>query len=233
LDVILRKVSQKILQNYSGSQKVVFYGDFNVLNQIYENNIILKKDIIVYPDSTAVYLLLNIQGTSLNKIVSTDLQNDLLFNAIAHRKNIYFFGDSEEVLTKLSSLLWDKYNCRCHTYPGYNYCHEDVIIDINNVKPDILFVGLGAGKQEKWVIENHICLNVPLILTVGGWFCYLAGIKKRAPFWIRKLHFEWLYKLILEFHRVWRRYLIGAPLFFYRVVTRKIRLELKDEVVII
>jgi N-acetylglucosaminyldiphosphoundecaprenol N-acetyl-beta-D-mannosaminyltransferase len=93
--------------------------------------------------------------------------------------------------------------------------------------PDILFVGLGVGRQENWIIENFTKLNVPLIMSVGGWFRYLAGTRKRAPKFLRLLHLEWLYKLLTEFNRVWKRYLIGVPLFFYRVLTKKILIELK------
>jgi len=82
--------------------------------------------------------------------------------------------------------------------------------------------------EQKWIIENFKNLNVQLILSVGGWFQYLAGNKKRAPKVLRNLHLEWVHKLIIEYDRVWKRYLLGAPKFFYRVITRKIVLELKE-----
>ncbi len=112
-------------------------------------------------------------------------------------------------------------------YKGYNFNTNEVIKRINDSNTDILFVGLGVTRQEKWIIENYKYINVELIIAVGGWFQYLAENKKRAPKFLRQLHLEWLIKLINEFSVVWKRYLIGVPLFFYRVLTKKIQLVIK------
>jgi N-acetylglucosaminyldiphosphoundecaprenol N-acetyl-beta-D-mannosaminyltransferase len=233
LELVLQKIKEDILDECHQKKRILFYGDFNVLNEIYKNNLNLSNHITLYPDSTAVYVALKLLGCYIKKIVSTDLLDKLLYAAIENNKILFFFGNSEEVLLKIKSFLYQKYNYPCHIYSGYDYKNEDLKAAINSVKPDILFVGLGAGKQEKWVLENHYSLNAAIIITVGGWYCYLAGEKKRAPLWIRNLHMEWLHKLINEFRRVWRRYLIGIPLFYYRIITGKIIIKLRDEAVII
>ena len=66
-------------------------------------------------------------------------------------------------------------------------------------------------------------------MSVGGWFQYLAGNKKRAPLIFRKIHLEWLHKLFYEFPRVWKRYLIGIPQFYFRVFTKKIIINLDEK----
>ncbi len=111
------------------------------------------------------------------------------------------------------------------SHNGYDFIDQEVISKINDSGAEILFVGLGAGRQEKWIAENDNKLNCKLIMSCGGWFQYLAGYKKRAPSIMIKLYLEWLYKLLTEFPRVWQRYLIGVPKFFYRIITKKIILS--------
>ena len=209
----------------------ILYGDFNVINYLFDNKIIFDKEIILYPDSSAVYFCAKfILGKRLREHVSTDIQNKLLEASNEFSKNLFFFGDREEILNKLIFNIQKQYRNikivgQCS---GYKYNSSDLVNKINESKADVLFVGLGVGKQEKWIIENFKNLNVQLILSVGGWFQYLAGNKKRAPKVLRNLHLEWVHKLIIEYDRVWKRYLLGAPKFFYRVITRKIVLELKE-----
>lgn len=210
---------------------IILYGDFNVLNFLYENNIMLRKDIILYPDSSTVYFCTKfLAGKKLRKHISTDIQKELLDASNILSKKLFFFGDSNEVLNNLGLNIQNQYRnvkiVGCSE--GYRYSSIEVIEKINEVKPDILFVGLGIGLQEKWIIENYQKVNVPLIISVGGWFQYLAGNKKRAPKILRDLHLEWAHKLIIEYDRVWKRYVLGVPKFFYRVITRKIVLELKE-----
>ncbi len=114
------------------------------------------------------------------------------------------------------------------TVNGYVFNDESVCKKINSSCPDILFVGLGVTRQEKWIGDNYKKLNVPLIISVGGWFQYLGGVKKRPPLILRKLHLEWLYKFCREFRRVWKRYLIILPLFMLRIITGKIKVELEQ-----
>lgn len=226
----INKINTDYLFDDSNQKKVLIYADFNMLNLIYESKLELNdSDINIYPDSTAVYFALKIfNRKNIKKIISTDLQENILYHFVSKNKRVFFFGDTEDVLLHLKNNLIKKYEniLISGTNNGFNYNDEEIIKKINNTSTEILFVGLGAGRQEKWIINNHKKLNCKLILSCGGWFQYLAGYKKRAPIFIRRLHLEWLHKLINEFPRVWKRYFLGIPLFYYRLLTKKIILKL-------
>lgn len=209
---------------YTSKKKVILYADFNVLNYFYSNRTYIPSDFCVYFDSTLVYFVLKMIGVkSINRNVSTDFQEKLLIEADKHHKKIYFFGDSSRTLLKLKQSLFQKYPriIIAGISNGYSFNSNEVIEKINSSDADILLVGLGIGKQEPWILENYKLLNVPMVLSVGGWFRYLSGEKKRAPKIFRSLYLEWFYKLISEFPRIWKRYLIGAPKFIYRSMLRK------------
>lgn len=215
--------------NYSEKSRVILYADFNVLNYFYENKIIPPEKFELYPDSTAVYFITTFfLKWKFKKFVSTDFQSELLRRFVEKDKKIFFFGDYEEVLNTMINKLQGRFKGIniVGIFNGFNYDNDLIIERINQSNADVLFIGLGAGQQEEWICENYYKINSELVITVGGWFQYLSGYKKRAPLIVRKLNLEWLYKLSIEFPRIWSRYLIGVPLFFIRVLSGKIKLEL-------
>jgi N-acetylglucosaminyldiphosphoundecaprenol N-acetyl-beta-D-mannosaminyltransferase len=93
---------------------------------------------------------------------------------------------------------------------------EIKIIDIiNAVSPDILFIGLGAPKQEKWMFKHSPKINASVIMGVGAAFDFLAGGKKQAPLWIQSIGLEWLFRLFSEPRRLWKRYIIYNTLYIF------------------
>ncbi len=216
----------------SGSEPcVIMYADFNVINHIYESRLEIPINFKLYPDSTAVYFILKLfVDNKVAKIVSTDLQHNLLNFLANSGKRIFLFGDSDEILNKVKITLLERKGSLqlAGFHNGYIYNEYEVIETINKSNSDVLFVGLGATRQEKWIINNYKKLNVKLIISVGGWFQYLAENKKRAPLFLRRMHLEWFYKLTKEFKSVWKRYLFGFPFFCYRVVFKKINFEILD-----
>ena len=93
--------------------------------------------------------------------------------------------------------------------------HEDesVVQMINDAKPDVLWVGLGCPKQEKWAFEHRHLLHVPIIAAVGQAFDIYAGRVKQAPSWMRDGGLEWAFRLATNPKRLWRRYVIFNSLF--------------------
>jgi N-acetylglucosaminyldiphosphoundecaprenol N-acetyl-beta-D-mannosaminyltransferase len=136
----------------------------------------------------------------------------------------YFYGSSPDVLEKLKKRL-------CERYPGLVVSgaysppfgqvtkeEDDKIIEnINKNNPDIIWVGLGSPKQDIWMHEHRDRINAPVMAGVGAAFDFLAGVKPQAPRWIRNNGFEWLFRLITEPNRLWRRYLIDNLLFLYYI----------------
>lgn len=100
--------------------------------------------------------------------------------------------------------------------------NEAVIADINACKPDILFVGFGMPVQEQWLVENWDRINSHVALTGGAVFDYLSGNLPRAPRWMTEHGFEWLGRLMVEPRRLWKRYLIGNPLFLWRIFIHEV-----------
>jgi N-acetylglucosaminyldiphosphoundecaprenol N-acetyl-beta-D-mannosaminyltransferase len=98
-----------------------------------------------------------------------------------------------------------------------------VVAEINAASPDILLVGLGMPLQERWLMENLRGLDVGVALTGGAVFDYASGRLRRGPRLLTDNGFEWLARLIVEPRRLWRRYLIGNPLFLARVLAQRLR----------
>lgn len=93
---------------------------------------------------------------------------------------------------------------------------EKIIASINATNPDVVWVGLSAPKQDHWMHEHRNRLTAPVVVGVGAAFDFHAGIKRQAPAWMQENGFEWLFRLLQEPKRLWRRYLVyGSQFFFY------------------
>jgi N-acetylglucosaminyldiphosphoundecaprenol N-acetyl-beta-D-mannosaminyltransferase len=99
---------------------------------------------------------------------------------------------------------------------------------ITAARPNILFVALGAPKQEFWIYEHGLQLSVPVCIGVGGSFEIVGGIVPRAPMWTQNIGCEWLYRFWREPRRMWRRYLIGNVEFAAIVLRQRIRRAFLD-----
>jgi N-acetylglucosaminyldiphosphoundecaprenol N-acetyl-beta-D-mannosaminyltransferase len=106
-----------------------------------------------------------------------------------------------------------------HGYFEPDTPHNDrVLEDINAKRPNILLVGMGSPKQELWVDRYADSLDVDILWTVGALFDYVSGRVPRAPRWLADNGLEWIFRLGIEPQRMWRRYLLGNPVFLSRVV---------------
>ena len=158
-----------------------------------------------------------------------------LFAFEMHRLNrlggkVMFLGSSEKVLDlirKKSATLYS--NLEVVTYsPPYKpkFTLEDdqnMVQAINEANPDLLWIGMTAPKQEKWTYANWDRLNIHChVGTVGAVFDFFAGTYKRAPEIWQRMGLEWLYRLLKEPRRMWKRYIIGNVVFMGHVVREKI-----------
>ena len=146
-----------------------------------------------------------------------------------NRKRVMFMGSSEKVLAKIREKAAVDYpNLDVVTYsPPYKpeFSNEDsqAMIDaINDANPDLLWIGMTAPKQEKWTYTHWNELNIHChVGTIGAVFDFYAGTAKRAPKWWQDHSLEWLYRLCIEPKRMWRRYLLGNPLFMWNIIKEK------------
>ena len=104
--------------------------------------------------------------------------------------------------------------------PEFSDEDNKAIIDaINAANPDLLWIGMTAPKQEKWTYSHWNELNIHChVVTIGAVFDFFAGTVERAPIWWQNHGLEWLYRLIKEPKRMWRRYIIGNTLFLWNMV---------------
>ncbi len=144
-------------------------------------------------------------------------------------KIVMFMGSSQKVLDLIVKRAAEVYpHLKVVTYsPPYKteFSDEDnkAIIDaIHAANPDLLWIGMTAPKQEKWTYSHWKELNIHChVGSIGAVFDFFAGTMKRAPMWWQDHGLEWLYRLLKEPKRMWRRYIIGNALFLWNMVKEK------------
>ena len=142
---------------------------------------------------------------------------------------VMFLGSSEKVLSPIRERAATDYPClEVVTYsPPYKpeFSDEDnraMIKAINDADPDLLWIGMTAPKQEKWAYRHWQELDIHCHCgTIGAVFDFYAGTIKRAPLWWQDHSLEWLYRLLMEPRRMWRRYIIGNAKFLYYIYKEK------------
>ena len=144
-------------------------------------------------------------------------------------KIVMFMGSSQKVLDLIVKRAAEVYpHLKVVTYsPPYSpeFSDEDnkAIIDaIHAANPDLLWIGMTAPRQEKWTYSHWKELNIHChVGSIGAVFDFFAGTMKRAPMWWQEHGLEWLYRLLKEPKRMWRRYIIGNALFLWNMVKEK------------
>ena len=142
---------------------------------------------------------------------------------------VMFMGSSEKVLDLVVKRAAEVYpHLKIVTYsPPYKpeFSEEDnkaIVEAINAVDPDLLWIGMTAPKQEKWTYSHWNELNIHChVGTIGAVFDFFAGTVERAPMWWQRHGLEWLYRLLKEPKRMWRRYIIGNTLFLWNMLKEK------------
>ena len=144
----------------------------------------------------------------------------------SEKLRVMFMGSSPKVLSLIRKRAASDYpNLEVVTYsPPYKpeFSDEDNAAIINAINPDLLWIGMTAPKQEKWTYSHRNELNIRChVGTIGAVFDFYAGTAKRAPKWWQEHSLEWLYRLLIEPRRMWRRYLIGNILFLWNISKEK------------
>lgn len=160
------------------------------------------------------------------KVSGSDLFPKVCSLASKKGYKVFLLGAAEGVADKAAKNLMEKYNGLevVGTYsPSYGFEKkedeiENIINIINTTKPDILAVGLGAPKQEKFLYKYKDKLNVPVSLAIGASIDFEAGNIDRAPIWMQNAGLEWFYRLMKEPKRMFKRYLIDDMKIFKLVI---------------
>lgn len=192
---------------------------------------IYEKAFLAVPDGVSLLWSAKFLKTPLNgRVNGTDLFEEL--SAVAERKGLKVFllggrpGAAEAAKRTLQTRHPNLQIVGTHCPPyGFESQSEELASINSKIKaaaPDILFVGLGAPKQEKWIYENYQELGVPVSLGIGVSFELVADMVQRAPLWMQKWGLEWLFRLIVEPKRLWKRYVMGNPQFMWLVIKQRL-----------
>ncbi len=188
---------------------------------------------ILLPDGIGIVLAAKMLGHALSeRVAGSDFFLELSRRAEVHGGLRYFFvGSSDMVLERIVKRLRSEFPhvevCGVYSPPFKEELSDedddDIVRRVNQARPDILWVGMTAPKQEKWIYKNRRRLDVPLTAAIGAVFDFYAGTRKRAPQWVCKMGLEWLPRLVREPRRLFRRNFISSPMFLLMVLQEKFR----------
>jgi N-acetylglucosaminyldiphosphoundecaprenol N-acetyl-beta-D-mannosaminyltransferase len=241
----LEKASQEIVSfALAGDKGIVVTPNVDhimMLEYDHEMRTIYKHARFVFADGMPIVLLSKIlasgNGGLPERVTGADMLPQVCSIASRHDLGIYFLGGEPGIAEKAARNL-------TKIYPGLKIVgiysppfgfeldpdeSKRIVERINSCGTDILFIGVGAPKQEKWAWANMDQLQVGPILCVGAAFDFMAGDIKRAPRVMQKIGLEWFWRLINEPGRLWKRYLLRDSRFIFlafREIYRKIRQQL-------
>jgi N-acetylglucosaminyldiphosphoundecaprenol N-acetyl-beta-D-mannosaminyltransferase len=186
---------------------------------------------IVFCDGYGVILGARILGHRIQeRITFADCMWPLAEHAEKNRYTLFFLGGHPGVAEKAASRLQARFPHLLISGIQHGYFdkaedsseNESIIQRINSTKPNILIVGFGMPLQEQWLIENWDRIEANVALTAGAVFDYISGELRRGPKWMTNHGLEWLARLWIEPGRLWKRYLIGNPVFLWRIFLQRV-----------
>jgi N-acetylglucosaminyldiphosphoundecaprenol N-acetyl-beta-D-mannosaminyltransferase len=169
---------------------------------------------LVTPDGMPLVWLLRLRGYTTQRIYGPDLMEKICELAIRRGWNVFLLGGSSGQNRRLRSALLHKHpslrligGMDTPTLPISIETNRKIIQTINSSKAHIVFVGMGCPLQELWMIKSRAALYPNMLVGVGAAFDFISGKKRQAPALVRRVGVEWLFRLIQEPKRLWRRYI--------------------------
>lgn len=167
----------------------------------------------------------------ITRVYGPDLMLEMCARLAGSRHSAFFYGTTPDTLERLQKRL-------ASDFPGLRIAgtyappfrpltsieDAEVVALLNASGADLVWVGLGAPKQERWMAEHQDALTASVLIGVGAAFDFHAGTVRQAPLWMQRRGFEWLYRLWREPRRLWRRYLRTNPAFVMHVIRRRPRM---------
>jgi len=220
----------------ANKKALILHVNIHCMNLAYDNEWLrefLNRAYLVFCDGAGVMLGARLLGFKIpERITYADWMWQLSEYAALKSMSFFFLGGRPGVAEKAAARLRERFpGLRIagahHGYFDKTKNGEEnkfVVKTINMVKPGILLVGFGMPLQEKWLMANWDQIDANVALTGGAVFDYVSGELKRGPKWMTGHGLEWLARMIIEPRRLWRRYLLGNPLFFFRVLRQRFNL---------
>lgn len=215
----------------AGRQIAQFGVNSATINDINRNeefrHTINNADLVHIDGMSVVWALRSFGYTVPERVATPDLADDVLALANREGMSIFLFGARESILALCMQNIMTKYPniVIAGSRNGYYQPEEEQeIFDlINKANPDILLLGMSSPKKELFFESYRHKLVARYILGVGGYFDIMSGLIRRAPHWMQDTGLEWLFRLMQEPRRLWKRYLIGIFQFFWLVTKEKFK----------
>ena len=238
---LFKKIDEWIINKQGRSHHIACVNAFNValslknkeLYRIYNSADITGADGIPF-----VGWIRTIKGQPCDRIAAPDTILQLAEHAKIKNYTFYLYGGSPEMCVKMKEFLEEKFpHIRIVGYysPPFRALTEEedeqIVKEINDLKPDIICVGLGTPKQDYWIDTHLDKIRGSVLIASGATFDFFGGRIKMAPEFIRRSGFEWVYRLFgKDFKRLWKRYIIMHSVFVSRFILQQTRLKKYDVV---
>jgi N-acetylglucosaminyldiphosphoundecaprenol N-acetyl-beta-D-mannosaminyltransferase len=229
VDLILDKVNKRGAPAYivtPNAQHVV------LLNQEARLRAVYLDAFLSVPDGVPLLWASRLLGKRLpGRVNGTDLLEHLCSVAEQKMLKVFFLGGRPGAADAAAQAMQSRFPqlrpivtfCPPYGFENDTSRVEEVRDLIRTAKPDLLFVGFGAPKQEYWMHDNRDLLGVPVSVGIGGSFELLAGFLPRAPKLMQRVGCEWLFRLAIEPGRLWKRYLLMNSAFVWLVIKQVVR----------
>ena len=234
LDLKIHKINiGQLIENIirgikEGKKMKTFHLNVHAFNVAFKDpdfkNVINDGD-LVFCDGFGVKIGAKILGLSIGERMTPPDWIDELCSALAKiNYSIYLLGDEPGVAEKCAAVLLEKHPALNIKGAHHGYFDKEgkenaeVINIINRAAPDVLLVGFGMPLQEKWIAANIGNINSSIFISVGAMFRWIARVEKRAPAVLASNGFEWLWRLLTQPSKVWKRYTIEVFVFFFKVL---------------
>lgn len=228
LDLITLEETLSQISKFIETKQYVQHVVVNVAKLVYSQKDTNLRNIInscplINIDGAGIILGAKLLGINIpERVTGIDLMQKLVEYSALKGYRVYFFGAEEEIVKKVVDIYKENYPEL--TIAGYRNGYysdeeeENIVLDIKNSEADILFVAMGSPKKEIFLSKYSEKMKVPFTMGVGGSFDVVAGKVKRAPKWMQAINAEWIYRLIQEPKRMWKRYAITNSIFLAMLI---------------
>lgn len=190
----------------------------------------LQASDILLPDGSAIVLAERVlNNNKIKRIAGADIHEHLLKMQDKEQGSVFYMGSSQKTLDAIHQRLSKEYpNIKVGSYSppfkaDFTAEEDQMIIDhVNAFAPDVLFIGMTAPKQEKWLHDNQKRLDFKIASSIGAVFDFYAGNVKRAPVWMQESGLEWLHRALSSW-RLAKRYMYSNPLFLKALFLERLK----------
>ena len=234
IDVLSMEETIDIIDNSISKNKPIHHVVVNAAKVVNaQRDSELRESIIncdlINADGQAIVWASHILNKPLpERVAGIDLMGKIVKLSAKRNYRIFFLGAQEKVVQRVVNKYMNLYGAKI--IAGYRNGYfttedeESVALEISESKPDILFVAISSPKKEIFLNKYKSLIQAPFIMGVGGSFDVISGLVKRAPKWMQKSGLEWLYRVLQEPGRMWKRYLITNSIFIAMLIKEKLKL---------